>query len=338
MQRLGIESEVLCLAESPSEEPIRIGGHTVHQVQQDLRLASARFSWSILKKFKDMVDRFDIIHYHAPWPPADLLYLLAGKHKPSVVTYHSDIVKQKFLKRIYAPLQSRFLSSVDCIVASSPNYRNTSKVLAEYRAKTAVVPFGMQERNKPDAELLSSWKMRVGQDFFLFIGELRYYKGIDFLINAARSTNLPVLIAGKGVIDMTELPDNVRTLGEISDEDKECLLTLCRAFIFPSHLRSEAFGMALLEAARAGRPMISCELGTGTSFVNLANETGLVVDPGSSHALAKAMRELWDNPDAVALYGKNGRKRYENIFTAERMCEKYDEIYRGVVDNVALPV
>jgi rhamnosyl/mannosyltransferase len=82
---------------------------------------------------------------------------------------------------------------------------------------------------------------------------------------------------------------NVRLLGHVSDEDKVCLLRLCRAFVFPSHLRSEAFGMSLVEAAMFGKPMVSCEIGTGTSYINLDGVTGWAVPPEDPDRLRAAM-------------------------------------------------
>lgn len=115
---------------------------------------------------------------------------------------------------------------------------------------------------------------------------------------------------------------NVKYLGEVTEDEKWALLELCKAFVFPSHLRSEAFGVALLEAARAGRPMISCELGTGTSFVNLNNVTGFVVAPNRADNLSEAMCRL-----AYAEYSQNfgdrARQRYEEIFTAQAMAARY---------------
>ena len=69
----------------------------------------------------------------------------------------------------------------------------------------------------------------------------------------------------------------VAVLGALDDADKVALLTLCYAVAFPSHLRSEAFGISLLEGAMYGKPMISSEIGTGTSYINIDGETGLVV-------------------------------------------------------------
>ena len=109
-------------------------------------------------------------------------------------------------------------------------------------------------------------------------------------------------------------------MGAVSDADKEALLALSLCFIFPSHLRSEAFGIALLEAARAGKPMITCEIGTGTTYVNVDRETGLTTPPANPVALADAMSEMWADRTSAFRWGENARARYEALFTAEKMA------------------
>lgn len=83
--------------------------------------------------------------------------------------------------------------------------------------------------------------------------------------------------------------DNIVFAGRVSDVEKIALLKRCRALILPSHLRSEAYGMVLVEAAMFGRPQVTCEIGTGTSYVNVHESTGFVVPPESPCALADAM-------------------------------------------------
>jgi len=97
---------------------------------------------------------------------------------------------------------------------------------------------------------------------------------------------------------------NIHFLGFLPDEDKVALLTLCYAVLFPSHLRSEAFGISLLEGAMYGKPLISSEIGTGTSFINIANETGFVVPPSDPLALRQAMQTLWQNPEMASEMGR----------------------------------
>jgi len=98
--------------------------------------------------------------------------------------------------------------------------------------------------------------------------------------------------------------------------------------VFPSHLRSEAFGISLLEGAMFGKPMISSEIGTGTTFINIADETGLVVPPGDPVALRHAMRHLWERPELAAEMGRRAEKRYWQYFTADQMVADYVGLYR----------
>ena len=174
----------------------------------------------------------------------------------------------------------------------------------------------------------------------MFVGVLRYYKGLHILLEAAKGTLCPIVIVGAGPIE-TELKRkadetglrNLHFLGFLPDEDKVALLTLCYAVVFPSHLRSEAFGISLLEGAMYGKPLISCEIGTGTSFINIADETGIVVSPNDPLALRQAMQTLWQNPEMAADMGRKAEERYWELFTADKMVNSYVELYRGIASN-----
>ena len=327
--RLGVTSDVLSLSSNPAKTPLTVGRHRSHQSKQDLYVASTGLSLKVFADFRRLAAQADVVHYHFPWPMMDLVHSLANPGKPTLVTYHSDVVKQQGLLKLYRPLMGHFLSSVDAIVATSPNYVQSSLVLAQYRDKVSVIPIGIADVAPADRDLVERLRARVGSRFFLFVGALRYYKGLPFLLEAARSTGLPVVIAGSG--DATSIAEanlpNVIVLGEIGEAEKQALLELCTAFVFPSHLRSEAFGVALLEAARAGRPMISCEIGTGTSYVNLDGVTGITVPPADAAALAGAITALWSDPSRCAQMGNAARRRYETLFTASAMGEAYAALY-----------
>ena len=117
----------------------------------------------------------------------------------------------------------------------------------------------------------------------------------------------------------------------MNDEDKVALLELCYAVTFPSHLRSEAFGISLLEGAMYGKPMISSEIGTGTSYINIDRETGLVVPASDPVAFRNAMQFLWENPAVATEMGKKAEQRYHKLFTARQMAESYTELYSQVI-------
>lgn len=329
----GFESHVLALTSGPaSAAPLQVGQHTVHQVRRAAKIASTDLSLRLFGVFRELAEECDVLHYHFPWPLADLLHLLYGRRRPSVVTYHSDIIKQRELLKLYSPLMHRFLNSVDAIVATSPNYAQSSSVLSGHSSKLSVIPIGIGARQLPDVPLVQMWRDRVGEGFCLFVGAPRYYKGLPMLIAAARLSGLPVVIAGGGTpdFDLGTLPNNVKFLGAVEEMDKEALLQLCAAFVFPSHLRSEAFGVALLEAARAGKPMISCEIGTGTTYVNLNGETGIAVPPNDAAALAGAMVRITTDPDLANSMGQSAMRRFQSCFTAEAAGTAYMELYRRI--------
>lgn len=340
----GVESEVLYLSRRGAARSEPIGRHLTHRSKLDFHVASTGFSLSAIRDFKALAAQADIIHYHFPWPFMDLVHFAAGIRKPTVVSYHSDIVKQKVLLRLYQPLMNTFLRRVDRIVASSPNYAATSPVLSRFSRKVSIIPYGLDESTypTPSAERLAHWAQTVGEKFFLFVGALRYYKGLNYLLEAAKATGYPVVILGGGHLEF-ELRaqaeqlqvQNVHFLGSLPDADKAALLTLCHAFVFPSHLRSESFGISLLEGAMYAKPMISCDIGSGMSFINIAGETGLEVAPRDPLALAQAMATLWNDPALTARLGAGARKRYEQTFTSRTMASAYSALYRELLDRPA---
>ncbi|KAF1309879.1 glycosyl transferase family 1 [Pseudomonas sp. SG-MS2] len=338
----GIDSQVLYLSNRGAARNQPVANHLAHRAKLDLHLASTGFSLSALKDFTELARQADIVHYHFPWPYMDLVHFMARVNKPSVVSYHSDIVKQKWLLKLYQPLMHQFFQSVDRVVASSPNYAAHSPVLTRFKDKVAIIPYGLDRSTYPkaSAQKLAYWRARLGERFFLFVGALRYYKGLDYLLQAANLNGLPVAIMGGGFLEgqlkqqAAELGlENVHFLGGLPDEDKAALLELCYGFVFPSHLRSESFGISLLEAAMYGKPLISCEMGSGTTFINLADQTGLVVPPRDATALAQAMQRLWDAPVMAQAMGAKALQRYEEVFTAPLMAASYAELYRSLLQG-----
>jgi len=344
-QVLGVHNTVLSLtADKHAISPIQIDNHTVRRCQQLFEVASTPFSLQMFTQFKHLVEQADIIHYHFPYPLADVLHFAYARHKPSVVSYHSDVVKQKTLLKLYNPLQQRFLRSVDNIVVASPNYLTSSKVLAPFKDKSLVIPYSLNPNSyaRARADLLSYWRDKLGAKFFLFVGVTRYYKGLHILIEAARKLDYPVVILGAGPLE-TELKqqaqqagaNNVIFLGSLDDDNKVALLTLCYAFVFPSHVRSEAFGISLLEAAMYGKPMISCEIGTGTSYINIDHDTGLVIPPNNALALQQAMQRLWRDEALAKKFGTNAKVRFDLLFSTNKMAAGYYGLYQRLHTNNA---
>jgi rhamnosyl/mannosyltransferase len=185
---------------------------------------------------------------------------------------------------------------------------------------------------------LEKWRGRLPERFFLYVGVFRYYKGLDYLLTAAKDLPCQIALVGRGPLERrlkdraaVEGLSNILFLGALPDEDKEALLSLCSGVILPSHLRSEAFGISLLEGARRGKPLICCDIGTGTSYINLHGETGLVVPPADSAALKSAMLTLWEDSNLGAKLGEGAMSRFKQLFTLECMIIKYNILYQYII-------
>lgn len=339
----GIEPRVFTL--SPAPQPTEIEYPEARVIRERSLAAPASCDLggiNSFKKFSAQLEWADIVHYHFPWPFADLLHLVTRPNMPSVMTYHSDIVRQRFLGQLYSPLMRHMLNKMAAIIATSPAYAKTSPVLSSenIQNRVRIIPLGIDERTYQkisDPNILDRLGLTVEEPFFLFIGVLRYYKGLHTLVQAASSVRAKIVIAGSGpekiaLVELLKAQGNTNVLfaGQVTESEKITLLKSCKALVLPSHLRSEAYGMVLIEAEIFGKPMITCEIGTGTSFVNAENETGFVVPPENPAQLAFAMNSFLDDKKLAHAFGRAARARYERMFSGKVLGQAYADLYRQV--------
>lgn len=335
----GFQSTVLTFAPQRQIEEFEYQGYRVVVVPSDVEYASMPISLQGLRKFKELSEKADIIHYHYPYPWMDVLHFYAKHQKPCVLTYHSDIVKQKYLLKLYQPIKNLFLRQMDAIVATSPQYIDSSIDLQTFKSKTQCIPLGLDESHylPVSEDVLQRWRSQLPQRFLLFIGVFRYYKGLNYLFQALQGLDIPLVLIGDGPekahlqnLEKKYQLKNIHYLGKLSDEDKNAVLQLSSGVILPSHLRSEAFGLSLVEGAMFGKPLISCEMGTGTSFINQHLKTGWVVPAADILSLRQAIEEWNSKPDLAMEYGKHARKHYEQLFQGSQMVEQYVKLYRDI--------
>lgn len=132
------------------------------------------------------------------------------------------------------------------------------------------------------------------------------------LLHAAKDFRGKVVIAGSGPKDRALKSqadhldlENAIFAGQISKAEKMARLGAAGPWFLPSHLRSEACGMVLVEASMFGKPMVTCEIGTGTSFINQHLETGFVVSPEATRELAEAISTLLADDEVAERYRRN---------------------------------
>lgn len=336
---LGVENTIFTLSPNPSPSVLERPEARVVRCRSWAAPASCDLGGpAAFSVFRTLAHEADVVHYLFPWPFADLLRMASPK-KPALMTYISDIVRQRWLGACYAPLMWRTLHSMDAIVYNAPAYAQSSTVLSNSSLKNRLrlIPLGIDESNytaHEDTDILNRLNLANDEPFLLFLGVLRYYKGLHVLLESCIHFSGKIVIAGDGPESATLKQQakqmnlrNVVFAGQVSNAEKNTLLKRCRALVLPSHLRSEAYGMVLVEASIMGKPMVTCEIGTGTSFVNLNGETGFVVPPENPKALAMAMSLLVNDESQANKMGANARLRYESLFSGQLMGQAYLDVY-----------
>ena len=104
---------------------------------------SMPLSLSIFTKLRKLSSDRDVLHFHMPFPLGDAAYFLSGFKGKVVVWWHSDIVRQKALMKLYKPLMDRFLKRADRIIVATEGHINGSSYLEPYRDKCVIIPFGI---------------------------------------------------------------------------------------------------------------------------------------------------------------------------------------------------
>ncbi len=294
--------------------------------------------------------RPDIAHVHSPYPLGELANWLLGRARRTVITYHSDVVRQKRILRFYAPFLRRVLAAADRIIATSPHYIRTSPFLSRVADRCTVIPLGVDvERFARVSEGAgAALRARIGLDdpapppLLLFVGRLRYYKGLDDLLRALpRVPDAHLLVVGDGPMRAEwetlarelGLADRVHFLGDLPDADLPASYAVADLFVLPANARAEAFGTVLLEAMAAGLPLICTEVGSGTSFVNRHGETGLVVPPRDPAALAAAINALLADPARRRAMGEAAQRRVREQFTVEQMIARVEALYHQLLNR-----
>ncbi len=284
-------------------------------------------------------DRPDVMHLHFPYPWGEHSWLRARPGVPTVLTYHSDIVRQKTLLRLYRPTLERLLDRVDLIIASSPDMVAHSEFLHPRAAKCRIVPFGIDVdafAGTPATEARAAEiRSAHSRPIVLFVGRLVYYKGAEVLVRAMADVDADLVMVGTGPLadrlatTAIELGiiDRLTIVGPQPIEELVAYYHAADVFCLPSVARSEAFGLVQLEAHASGTPVVSTSLTTGVPFVNENGVTGLTVPPGDVPALAGALRTLVSDRALRERLGAQARERARERFTTGRMVDDTLAVY-----------
>jgi rhamnosyl/mannosyltransferase len=325
----------------PGEE--MVDGVRVVRVAEWTRLLSAPVSPAFPAALRREAARADILHFHHPNPTGDVAYLLTRPAAPMVMTYHSDVVRQRFAMVLYGPVQERIMRACRVIMPTSPDYMESSPWLRRHRDRCRVVPLGIEiSRFEPSPAVMERAAAIRGHydgPIVVFVGRLRYYKGLEFLVRAMADVAAHAVIIGTGpdgerlrsIAREAGTADRVHFVGDLPDDEVVHHLHAADVFCMPSHLRAEALGLSMIEAMACGLPVVSADIASGVRFVNEDGVTGLRVAPASPAALAAALNRLLGDPGLRRRLGEGARSRARALFSADAMCRNLETVYRSVL-------
>lgn len=288
------------------------------------------------RDLKKLISENDVVHHHYPFPTMEVALvnnITLLKQKKFIITWHANIQNSRWswMEAIYNPMIDKLLNVADHIVVTSPQLLEQSTILKRHNEKVQIIPLTFNLNfSSTEPKVLKEGQYRI-----LFVGKLREYKGIKYLIKAMTAIDAQLDIVGNGeeekdlkkLVDTFNLANKIHFHTNVSDESLKLFYKNADLFVLPSISEAEAFGVVQLEAMASGVPVINTRLKSGVPFVSLHDETGLTVPPCSEEALADAINELLNNPDLYHRYSSNALRRVRE-FSLEKMVSRYLKIYQ----------
>jgi len=343
LSQRGIRCDMMCAARKGGSRIVRVNSNASLICCGSLAMvARTMISPSMVFRLRKVCDSYDIIHVHHPDPMAGLALWLSGFKGKVVLHWHSDILKQKTLLKLYRPLQDWLIRRAARIVGTTPVYVRESPFLSGCQEKTVAFPIGI-DHHAPDP--VRSERIRneyPGKKIVLFIGRLVEYKGLRYLIDAASGlpSDYVVLIGGAGPlrdslqsrIDSLGLGDKVKLIGRVPEETLSSYFEACSVFCISSIRKTEAFGMVQVKAMSAGRPVVATKIPqSGVSWVNADGVSGINVPVCDSKALAEAVMAITRDEETYSRFCRGARERYLETFTMPHMIDNCKKLYDGVL-------
>lgn len=343
---------ILLAAESPQKRDKPAFPYPVQAVSAWGSFNSVTLSPGILRAARQLFRQYpiDILHIHVPNPWADMIALLAPPRLPVVMTWHSDIVRQRVLYKVYRYIQRAAVVRANHIVLPTPLHLCASTQLDADRvaARATFVPYGIDTAALAPHNASPAAEQRVarwarGRPIILTIGRHVYYKGYEYLLHAMAHMRCQavLLMIGTGPLTPTlqsqaarlGLSERVAFWGEVPQPELLAALHACDVFTLPSTEPAEAFGLASAEAMACGKPVVACDLGNGINYLHQQSQTSLLVPPRDPVALAAALDRLCLDPVLRRNMGQQAQSRIYQNFSLQCMTQGMLAVYRRVLES-----
>jgi len=341
---LGAEVRVFCVNHASSRTSAEHDG-PVEVVRFGRRASGAKIDYCPGLASAIRGAEADVLHLQAPNPTMILALLRARPRTPLVITYQSDVVKQRLRAALFRPLERAIYRRAAMILPTSPTYAAGSAFLRRYASKTQVLPMGIDlgpylEPSEADRSRAESIRAEYAGPIWLGCGRLIYYKGFPVAVRALADVGGTLLIVGDGPdrprleaeAEALGVRDRVAFLGAMPYQEIVPYYLAADAFWFPSVARSEAFGLVQVEAMACGVPVINAAIPhSGVAWVSPDGETGLTVPVDDPAALAAAANRLIAEPGLRERLGAAARERAVREFDHRVMAGRSHDVYRRVL-------
>jgi len=239
-------------------------------------------------------------------------------------------------------------SAIACAADSIVVWTNDEKdAIVDYcdidPAKVSVIPPGVDlSRFRPMSQSQSREFLGYGEEKnILFVGRLEPLKGLDVLLRAVAAlenlSNVTLNVVGgdenskeksrlQSLASRMKLTQTVRFIGSVSQEELPLHYNAADVCVLPSHY--ESFGLAALEAAACGRPVVASEVGGLPSIVRNGS-TGFLVEPKHSDSMAERLCELLGDDMLRSRMGSAARTHAETLGwdrSADALLDRYREM------------
>lgn len=307
-----------------------------------IKCAATMISPAMISALRRIKDDYDVIHIHHPDPMACVALFFSGYKGKVLLHWHSDILKQKILLKIYHPFQKWLIDRADLIIGTTPVYVSRSPFLKNVQYKVGHIPIGV-DRIIPDNDAMRQIRScYAGKRIVFSLGRLVEYKGYEYLIKAARylTDDYVILIGGTGplkeelqaLIKEEGQENKVRLIGYVSDDELPHYFGACDLFCLSSIQKTEAFAIVQIEAMSVGKPVIATKIkDSGVSWVNAHTASGFNVEPQNAHAIAEAIEAVLSDNQVYRRLSEGALERYDNLFTKDTMVDLCLSIYEKIL-------
>ncbi len=326
-----------------SFRPAEIAGATVHYVDGFERVGRARYLIHAARVRRIVRElRPDILHaMHLT--SYGFLAALCDIHPLLTSVWGTDILEAPAWTPLHKRLTRFALRRADHVTATGLGLAAATLKHMPDGKQVTVVPYGVDlERFSPTEPQAQQETIVVGA-----VGRLSMEKGLDILLKAGALVisdhpDMKIVIAGDGperaklgrLTRDLDIEANVTFLGEIPHEGVPSALAAFDIFAMPS--RAEGFGVAAIEAAAMGVPVVGSDV-HGIPDVVDQGRTGLLVPPGDEQALARSIARLADDVQLRKTMGENARsfvgERYDWRENTAQMERIYNDMVRTFTEH-----